>query len=211
MFFNSHLYLLIFLPVTLIVYLSLIRYGLTQASKVWLVLASLFFYGWSHPAHLYLLLGSVLLNFLIWSVLLKLDSGSQQAERMIFILGIAFNIALLGYFKYADFFITNVNHLFHADYSLLHLAFPLAISFFTFNQIAYLTDAYRGRVKKTGFLNYSLFVTFFPYLLSGPIVRHSELMPQFESMPGRSVDYKNLSLGLFLLSIGLFKKVLYCR
>ena len=100
-----------------------------------------------------------------------------------------------------------MNYLFHVDYSLLHLVFPLAISFFTFNQIAYLTDTYRGKVKKTGFLNYSLFVTFFPYLLSGPIVRYSELMPQFESTPSRSVDYKNLSLGLFLLSIGLFKKV----
>ena len=207
MFFNSHLYLLIFLPVTLIAYLALVRYGLTQASKVWLVLASLFFYGWSHPAHLYLLLGSVLLNFLIWSALLRLDSGVTAGRRMVFILGIASNIALLGYFKYADFFITNVNHLFHADYSLLNLFFPLAISFFTFNQIAYLTDAYRGKVGKTGLLNYSLFVTFFPYLLSGPIVRHSELMPQFESVSGRSVDYKNLSLGLFLLSIGLFKKV----
>jgi alginate O-acetyltransferase complex protein AlgI len=207
MSFNSHLYLLIFLPITFIIYLSLTRYGLTQASKVWLVLASLFFYGWSHPAHLYLLLGSVLLNFMIWSALLKLDSGATKGRRTVFILGIALNIALLGYFKYADFFITNINHLLHAKYSLLNLAFPLAISFFTFNQIAYLTDAYRGKVKKTGFLNYSLFVTFFPYLLSGPIVRHSQLMPQFESTPNRSVDYKSLSLGLFLLSIGLFKKV----
>jgi alginate O-acetyltransferase complex protein AlgI len=206
-FFNSHLYLLIFLPITLIVYLFLVRYSLAQASKVWLVLASLFFYAWSNPAHLYLLLGSLLLNFLIWSALLKLNSSLTSGRRMVFILGIAANIAFLGYFKYADFFITNVNHLFHAHYSLLHLAFPLAVSFFTFTQIAYLTDTYRGKVEKTGFLNYSLFVTFFPYLLSGPIVRHSEMMPQFESTQNRSVNYKNLSLGLYILSIGLIKKV----
>ena len=207
MFFNSHLYLLIFLPITLIVYLSLVRYSLTQASKVWLVLASLFFYSWSHPAHLYLLFGSLLLNFLIGSALLKLNSGVTAGRRMLFIFGIASNIAFLGYFKYADFFITNVNHLFHANYSLLNLVFPLAISFFTFTQIAYLTDTYRGKVGETGFLNYSLFVTFFPYLLSGPIVRHSEIMPQLESAQNRSVNYKNLSLGLFILSIGLLKKV----
>jgi alginate O-acetyltransferase complex protein AlgI len=206
-FFNSHLYLLIFLPITLIVYLSLVRYSLTQASKVWLVLASLFFYSWSHPAHLYLLFGSLLLNFLIGSALLKLNSGVTAGRRMLFIFGIASNIAFLGYFKYADFFITNVNHLFHANYSLLNLVFPLAISFFTFTQIAYLTDTYRGKVGETGFLNYSLFVTFFPYLLSGPIVRHSEIMPQLESAQNRSVNYKNLSLGLFILSIGLLKKV----
>jgi alginate O-acetyltransferase complex protein AlgI len=206
-FFNSHLYLLIFLPVTLIVYLSLVRYGLTQISKVWLVLASLFFYSWSHPAHLYLLFGSLLLNFLIGSALLKINSGVTAGRRTLFILGIASNIAFLGYFKYADFFITNVNHLFHTGYPLLHLIFPLAISFFTFTQIAYLTDTYRGKVGKTRFLNYSLFVTFFPYLLSGPIVRHSEIMPQLESIQNRLVNYKNLSLGLFILSIGLFKKV----
>jgi alginate O-acetyltransferase complex protein AlgI len=206
-FFNSHLYLLIFLPVTLIVHLSLSRYGLTRASKSWLVLASLFFYGWSQPAHLYLLLGSVLLNFIIWSVLLRLGPDATGDRKIVFILGIALNISLLGYFKYADFFIINVNQLFHANYSLLNLAFPLAISFFTFNQISYLTDAYRGKVKKTGLLNYSLFVTFFPYLLSGPIVRYSELVPQLEGVRDRSADYKNLCLGLFLLSIGLFKKI----
>ena len=98
MFFNSHLYLLIFLPITLIVYLSLVKYGLTQASKVWLVLASLFFYGWSHPAHLYLLLGSILLNFLIWSALLKLDSGFSAGRKTVFFLGIAFNIMPSGVF-----------------------------------------------------------------------------------------------------------------
>ena len=207
MFFNSHLYLLIFLPITLIVYLLFVRHGLIQSSKVWLVLASLFFYAWSNPAHVYLLLASVLINFLFVSVFLKFDFNSASQKRMIFILGIAANIALLGYFKYADFFITNVNHLFHTDYSLLHLAFPLAISFFTFTQIAYLTDTYRGKVKKTGFLNYSLFVTFFPYLLSGPIVRHSEMMPQYESVQSRSINYRNLSLGLYILAIGLLKKV----
>ena len=211
MFFNSHLYLLIFLPVTLIVYLSLVRYGLTQASKVWLVLASLLFYSWSHPAHLYLLLGSLLLNFLIGTTLLKLNSGVTAGRRVLFILGIALNIAFLGYFKYADFFITNVNHLFHTNYPLLHLIFPLAISFFTFTQIAYLTDTYRGKVGEAGFLNYSLFVTFFPYLLSGPIVRHSEIMPQLESTQSRSGKLQEPLFGSIHPFHRPFQEGLYCR
>ncbi len=207
MLFNSHLYLLIFLPITLIIYLLFLKRGLIQSSKIWLALASLFFYAWSNPAHIFLLLASILLNFLFVSALLKFHFNPVPHKRIIFILGIAANIALLGCFKYADFFISSINDLFHTRYSLLSMAFPLAISFFTFTQIAYLTDTYRGKVKKTGFLNYSLFVAFFPYLLSGPIVRHSELMPQYESMQKRSIDYRNLSLGLYILSIGLLKKV----
>jgi len=206
--FNSHVYLLIFLPVTAIVYLFLVKRGYIHISKAWLVLASLFFYGWSNPTHLSLLLVSVFFNYLFATVLLKTDVNALSRKKTIFVLAIIVNIVFLGYFKYAGFCITNINLLFHTGYSIKNLIFPLAISFFTFTQVAYLTDTYRGTVKRTRLLDYSLFVMFFPYLLSGPIVRHGEIMPQIEEIgQDRRIHYRNLSLGLFLLSMGLIKKV----
>ncbi len=206
--FNSHVYLLIFLPVTVIVYFFLVKRGHAQISKAWLVLASLFFYSWSNPVHLSLLLASVFFNFLFAAVLLKTGGNVLTRKKTVFIIAVIANIVFLGYFKYAGFCITNVNLLLHTGYSIENLVFPLAVSFFTFTQIAYLADTYRGAVKTITLLDYSLFVTFFPYLLSGPIVRHREIMPQIEETgQNRRINYRNLSLGLFLLSIGLVKKV----
>jgi D-alanyl-lipoteichoic acid acyltransferase DltB (MBOAT superfamily) len=117
------------------------------------------------------------------------------------------NVALLGYFKYTDFLIQNVNMVFDTSIPLFHLALPLAISFFTFQQIAYLVDSYRGETAEYDFLNYALFVTFFPQLIAGPIVHHKEMMPQFASKWNLVKNYKNIVLGIFIFSIGLFKKV----
>ena len=117
-------------------------------------------------------------------------------------------MALLGYFKYSDFLIANVNFAFGTQISHLNLLLPLAISFFTFQQIAYLVDcaALKG-AKRYDFLNYCLFVTFFPQLIAGPIVHHEEMMPQFAKARNKIINYKNIALGLFIFSIGLFKKV----
>ncbi len=117
------------------------------------------------------------------------------------------NILLLCYFKYSDFFIENLNLILNNSISLINLALPLAISFFTFQQIAYLVDSYRGETTEYDFLNYSLFVTFFPQLIAGPIVHHKEMMPQFASKWNLIKNYKNIATGLFIFSIGLFKKV----
>lgn len=115
---------------------------------------------------------------------------------------------LLGYFKYSDFFISNVNFIFNTQIPHLNLLLPLAISFFTFQQIAYLVDsATGGGTKQYDFLNYCLFVTFFPQLIAGPIVHHKEMMPQFANVRNKIINYKNIALGLFIFSIGLFKKV----
>ena len=132
---------------------------------------------------------------------------SSNPSKPLLIFGIIANVALLGYFKYADFFIENVNSLFGTNIDLLNLALPLAISFFTFQQIAYLVDSYRKETKEYSFLNYALFVTFFPQLIAGPIVHHKEMMPQFENKWNLVKKYKNIALGLFIFSIGLFKKV----
>ena len=122
-------------------------------------------------------------------------------------LGIVFNIGLLVYFKYADFLIENFNYVWGENIGLYNLALPLAISFYTLQQIAYLVDSYGGLVKKESFLDYMLFVVFFPQLIAGPIVHHKEMMPQFFKLKNKLLDYKNISMGFFLFSMGLFKKV----
>jgi D-alanyl-lipoteichoic acid acyltransferase DltB (MBOAT superfamily) len=132
---------------------------------------------------------------------------NKQPNRAVLTVGIMANLSLLGYFKYADFFIENINLLSSNPIGLLHLALPLAISFFTFQQIAYLVDSYRQETKEYDFLNYALFVTFFPQLIAGPIVHHGEMMPQFASKWNLVKKYKNIATGIFIFAIGLFKKV----
>ena len=167
-----------------------------------LVIASLFFYSWWNSIYLLLILGSMIFNFIIGRSL------GKTASKALLIFGIIGNVALLGYFKYTDFFIENFNWVLSKDVDLLHLALPLAISYFTFQQIAFLVDNYRGEVKEFSFLNYSLFITFFPQLLMGPIVHHKEMMPQF-ALKWRSIlRWENISLGLFIFAIGLAKKTL---
>jgi len=150
----------------------------------------------------------MLFNFVVGNSLSKRDASKKAfSKKSILTFGIIANLALLGYFKYADFFITNFNLLSGADANLLKLVLPLAISFFTFQQIAYLVDSYRGETKEYDFLNYALFVTFFPQLIAGPIVHHKEMMPQFANARNKVKNYRNIALGLFIFSIGLFKKV----
>jgi D-alanyl-lipoteichoic acid acyltransferase DltB (MBOAT superfamily) len=130
------------------------------------------------------------------------------SKKHLLLIGLFFNIGLLLYFKYMDFFITNINYLTDSNLSLLHLALPLGISFFTLQQIAFLIDSYEGLVKEKNFLDYTLFVTFFPQLIAGPIVHHKDVMPQFSMIRNKVINYKNITAGLFIFSIGLFKKVI---
>jgi len=129
------------------------------------------------------------------------------SKRSLLKIALVFNIGFLGYFKYMDFFIENINMVFDSDIGLLYLALPLAISFFTLQQIAFVVDSYEGLVKEKSFLDYTVFVTFFPQLIAGPIVHHKEMMPQFANIRNKVKRYKNISLGLLIFSIGLFKKV----
>ncbi len=129
------------------------------------------------------------------------------SKKMLLYMGLVFNIGLLAYFKYMDFFIENINTLSGSNITLLHLALPLGISFFTLQQIALLIDSYEGLAKERDFLNYAIFVTFFPQLISGPIVHHAEMMPQFSNTKNKLLNYQNIAMGLFIFSIGLFKKV----
>ena len=151
----------------------------------------------------------MLFNYLIGNSLNKdiKENKKNFSKKSILIFGIVANLLLLGYFKYADFFIENINFISGVNLNLLHMVLPLAISFFTFQQIAYLVDSYKKETKEYDFLNYALFVTFFPQLIAGPIVHHKEMMPQFDSAKNMVKNYRNITLGLFIFSIGLFKKV----
>ncbi len=200
MLFNSYDYLLWFLPAALVAFFALGRRPL--AAQAWLTVASLVFYGWWNPRHLPLILGSIGFNF---GIALALQRG---AGRLLLAIGIAVNLAVLGVFKYADFFLANAARLTGDAPHLLHLALPLGISFFTFTQIAYLVDVHRRKAREPALVNYALFVTFFPHLLAGPILHHSEMMPQFAEKTNKRPQATNLASGLFLLTIGLMKKVL---
>ena len=209
MLFNSYEFIFVFLPVSFFIYFYLNHKRLTTASKIWLVFASLFFYSWWNIVYLPLILTSVFFNYTIASAIVERDALKKKyfSKKSLLQIGLVFNIGLLAYFKYADFFISNTNSLVNTDIGLLHLALPLAISFFTLQQIAFLVDSYEGLAKEKNFLNYIIFVTFFPQLIAGPIVHHKEMMPQFVSIRNKAKNYKNIAMGLFILSIGLFKKV----
>jgi len=155
-----------------------------------------------------LIIGSMIGNYIVAKSIIKTRSGTIRiTPKAVLLTGLVFNLGLLGYYKYADFFITNVNAMLGLQVPLLHLLLPLAISFFTFQQIAYLMDVYQGKAQSYGPLNYCLFVSFFPQLIAGPIVHHSEMMPQFENITNRIFNSRNFSYGIFLFSLGLFKKV----
>jgi len=204
--FNSYEFIFLFLPITFFIYFYLNQKRLTIASKGFLVFASLFFYSWWNILYLPIILASMLFNFIIGSSLNE-EKKIKIHKKSLLIFGILSNIALLIYFKYSDFFIENFNLLTSSNVELLHLALPLAISFFTFQQIAYLVDSYRQETREYDFLNYAVFVTFFPQLIAGPIVHHSEMMPQFSNTKNMVKNYHNIAMGLFIFSIGLFKKV----
>jgi len=212
MLFNSPVYIFLFLPAAVFVYFFLTRKHLIHLSKVWLVMASLFFYGYWNPVYLILITASMLVNFFLGTTLHRTRGEPKprtpglSRRKIILLSGIVINLSLLGYFKYADFFIENINLLFSTGMPALNLALPLAISFFTFQQIAYLVDCYKEDTQEYDFLNYCLFVTFFPQLIAGPIVHHKQMMPQFMRLKNSLVNWTNIAAGIFIFSVGLFKK-----
>jgi alginate O-acetyltransferase complex protein AlgI len=203
--FNSHEYLFLFLPGVLIIWFLFRRWGFL--SGLGLIFASLFFYGYGETAHVSLLIGSVLLNFSVGRIVTGLPHHQERKRKALLAAGIAADLVILGYFKYFNFFVTNLNYLFNTGIEFRQGTLPLGISFFSFTQIAFLVDSYHRSAQEDNLISYGLLVTFFPYLLSGPIVRYSEVMPQFKERVKKALNYRNLSAGLYLLSIGLFKKV----
>ena len=201
MLFNSYIFILLFLPLVLISFYTL-KGRSRRACKVVLVLMSLWFYGYFNLSYLWIMLFSIVVNYAF-----NLWICRSSYRRRVLSLGIAMNLGLLFYYKYFDFFIDNCNALFNLNMPLKHIVLPLGISFFTFQQIGFLTDTYRGQTARTDFIDYALFVSFFPQLVAGPIVEYEEMMPQFRQI-GRKITEQEFASSLFMFIIGLAKKVL---
>ncbi|MGL5904582.1 MAG: MBOAT family O-acyltransferase, partial [Cetobacterium sp.] len=206
MLFNSFIF--IFLPLTLVGYFQLNNFGKERLAKGFLVLASLYFYAYFNYRYVYLIVLSILVNYYLGNILSKNRIVRGVVSKYCFIAGLIFNIGMLFYFKYYDFFIGNINSIFKINLPILNLMLPLGISFFTFQQLSFLIDSYKGKSQKYDFLSYCLFVTFFPQLIAGPIVLPEEMLPQFENHNNKKINYENMNRGLYLFSIGLAKKVL---
>lgn len=206
MLFNSYIFILIFLPICFIGYFYLASHYSKDFTKPWLIACSLFFYGWWNKFFIPILVISMVMNFVISRLIID-NKYNFWSKKTYLIIGLIFNIALLSYFKYADFFLENINALFGTGQPLLNLVLPLAISFYTIQQIAYLVDCYEGLANEKSFANYCLFVIFFPQLIAGPIIHHKDILPQFADQARRLKNNHNISLGIFVFSVGLFKKV----
>jgi D-alanyl-lipoteichoic acid acyltransferase DltB (MBOAT superfamily) len=203
MLFNSYQFIFGFLPAACLAYFLAARFGGRRAGIAVLAAASLFFYGWWNARYLWILLLSIGCNAGFSLALLR---GEPKQRFWILLTGLGFNLFLLGYFKYASFLADNVNVLLGVDWKIEPQALPLGISFFTFQKIAFLVDVYVGGVVSFDLLHYALFVTFFPQLIAGPIVRHNEIMPQFQTLP-RHPRASDFAIGASIFGIGLFKKV----
>jgi alginate O-acetyltransferase complex protein AlgI len=206
MLFNSYEFVFFFLPITAIAF-----YLLGSRSKSlaigWLILASLAFYAWWRPLNVALIAPSIMINYGLARLLLRWGTEQKtSAARAVLVVGIAFNVMFLGYFKYANFLVRAVNDVAGSSYVLDHIILPLGISFITFQKIAFLVDVAAGRVKEFTLRDYCLFVLFFPQLIAGPIVHYREVMPQFQAAPCR-FDGSAAAVGLTLFFAGLFKKV----
>ena len=213
MLFNSYIFILFFLPVTVSIYFLINEHKKKQESKWdlwWLFGMSLWFYGYSNPTYLLLILSSICVNYLIAGrITAKRKQDCLKGAKCWMIAGVLFNLALIFYFKYYDFFISNMNVLFKEDWTLKNIALPLGISFFTFQQVSYVVDCYREKeLVQYKFIEYAAYVTFFPQLVAGPIVMHSELVPQMQDHKKKKINYENMSQGLYALALGLGKKVL---
>ncbi|MFA6203468.1 MAG: MBOAT family O-acyltransferase [Gallionella sp.] len=212
MLFNSYSFIFIYLPIVLLGYFQLAKIKHTYAAA-WLAFASLFFYGYWNPAYIGLLLGSIVCNYAFGMWIAKTpESGKSEVvgggRKPLLVVAIAANLALLAYYKYANFFIGSVNSVAGTQWSLGEIILPLGISFFTFTQIAFLVDTYQGKVKEYNFIHYVLFVTYFPHLIAGPILHHKEMMPQFAHISSYRLNWDHVATGLMLFTLGLCKKTL---
>lgn len=206
MLFNSYIFILLFLPLSLVGYFVLNKFHKYTVANIFLIVMSLWFYGYYNPKYLLVISCSIVINFGI-SYVINNSKGTNLKKFMLAI-GIIGNAASIFYFKYFDFFLTNINRAFDKSFELRYIVLPLGISFFTFQQISYLVDTYKGQTKDYGFIEYALFVVYFPQLIAGPIVLHKETIPQFRDEQNRKFNYSNMAKGVYIFSVGLFKKVL---
>ncbi len=205
MLFNSVEFIFLFLPVTWCVFVLALRAG-NRAAAAWLLLASLFFYGWWSPRHIALLLLSIGFNYAVGRLLAR-GGRPERLRRLLLTAGVGVDLLLLAFFKYADFLLFSLSGLPGVELEPLGILLPIGISFYTFTQIAFLVDAYRGEAEEYDPVNYGLFVTYFPHLIAGPILHHKEMMPQFKALRAKGLSADDVAVGLTVFVMGLFKKV----
>jgi D-alanyl-lipoteichoic acid acyltransferase DltB (MBOAT superfamily) len=204
--FNSYPFLLAFLPVTLLGFFGLARLGPTAAAA-WLVVASLAFYAWWNPIYVLLLLASIAFNYAMGGWIGTAALRDRSTSKLLLTLAVAVDLGVLGYYKYANFFVDTLASLSGFPLEVARVVLPLGISFYTFTQIAFLVDTYRGKASERNPVHYALFVTYFPHLIAGPILHHAEMMPQFRDRNVYRATADNFAVGLTIFAIGLFKKV----
>ncbi len=219
MLFNSYIFICAFFPLTVVLWYGFNRMGRHRLAQLVLACLSLCFYGYGHPSYIVLILSSVAANWLVSLGIAKAGEERANCRRLLGLTGILFNIGLLFYFKYYDFFLSNLNRFLPAQIPLRHIALPLGISFFTFQQIGFMADRMTGKACHYNMMDYLNYVTFFPQLVAGPIVAHNELVPQFRKIgtgeqslfakdgAGKDV-WDDIESGLRLFVLGLAKKVL---
>ncbi len=205
MLFNSYIFILLFLALCIIGYFGLNHFKKYNLAMAYLLGMSLWFYGYNNINYLWILIFSVLINYGFY---LLINKTNKIAKKVLMIAGVSINVGILLYFKYMDFFIGNINGIFKTEIEFLRIALPLGISFFTFQQISFIVDAYRNEIPKYNFLHYACFVTYFPQLIAGPIVTHDELVPQFMDASKKKFNSENFAKGIYLFTMGLAKKVL---
>lgn len=211
MVFSTYKFLFLFFPITLFLYRILCSQKQYMLAKLELIVASLIFYFIGSQSFFPFFLGSVFGNYIIGYILSKLPNGCKgklDSKKLLLFIGIMCNVILLGYYKYTDFFISNYNWITGQEIPLKNIILPIGISFFTFQLIAYLVDSYRGITKSYDIINYLLFITFFPQLIVGPIVHHSDVMDQFEDPETYKINWENITKGIILFTIGCSKKLL---
>lgn len=200
--FNSYIFVFLFFPCCLLGYYGFMHFRQVRAAKVFLIAMSFWFYGYFNVSYLFIMACSIGGNYIFYRVL------SDKKSRPVMALAVAANLGVLFYFKYFDFFLSTVNAIFGSSMALYNVLLPLGISFFTFQQISFIVDTYHGEVERCSLTDYALFVSFFPQLIAGPIVSHSEMLPQFARMGEKKISWEQAARGLSLFILGLAKKVL---
>ncbi len=206
MLFNSYVFIFVFLPCVMAGYFMLNHWKQENAAKVFLTVMSFVFYGYYHWSYLYIIIGSILINYTLGQVIIK--TASKTVRLILFYIAMLFNIGTLFFFKYLDFSISNINALWSTKFALYKIALPLGISFFTFQQISFIIDSYKtpNSMVDYYFRDYALFVAYFPQLIAGPIVTHDEMIPQFADKNKKAILHGEFLLRTIWFHFGAGKE-----